>query len=209
MTMLQETMGAVIAPPNARPDDAERTLADRVLSTDGGAIELARRAAIGLALASVAGLAIGARGGPTAMAVHAAGVPIALLAVAALGVPSLYVVLALSGAPLDPRGAAAASARAIGATGLVLAGLAPVIALYVVTSASAQAAAMTSGAGLTLGGAIGLGHMIREIHRALEEARPGTRLAAAGVLAAFGLFAIALSARVWGALLPVFLGGAS
>lgn len=211
MTTLEETVGPAIAiaePTPAQPPP-DGTFAGRVLATDGGALDLARRAAIGVALASIAGLAMGAREGALAMAVHAAGVPLALLAVAALGVPSLYVVLALAGAPLDPRDAAAGAARALGATGLVLAGLAPSIALFVVTSDGATAAALTSAGALALAGAIGLGHMMRELQRALEPAAITTRVAAGAALAAFAIFAVALAARVWGALLPVFLGGAS
>lgn len=199
MTMLEESLGPV----------AEPTFAERALAIDGDGADLARRAVLGVALSSIAGLAMGTREGAVAMAVHAIGVPVALLAVAALGVPSLYVVLALFGAPLDPRGAAAAAARAIAATGLVLAGLAPALALFVVTSESAQAAAMASGAGLALGGAIGLGHLVREIQRTLDDAPIAVRVAAIMVLVAFGVFAVALAIRVWGALLPVLVGGAS
>jgi len=188
---------------------ATRTFAEGALATDGAPIELARRAAIGLALASIAGLAMGLREGPIAMAVHAAGVPIALGAVAALGVPSLYVVLALFDAPLDPRAAASAAARGIAAAGLVLAGLAPAIGLFVVTSATAEAATLASAAALVAGGAIGLGHVIRVVGTALERADSATRTMAMLVLAGFALFAIALASRVWGSLLPVLVGGAS
>lgn len=190
-------------------DGATRTFAEGTLSTDGAPLDLARRAATGLALASIAGLAMGLREGPIAMAVHAAGVPLALGAVAALGVPSLYVVLALFDAPLDPRAAAAAAARGMAASGLVLAGLAPAIGLFVVTSASSDAAALASGAALFAGGAIGLGHVLRVVGVALERADSATRAMALIVLAGFALFAIALASRVWGSLLPVLVGGAS
>lgn len=170
---------------------------------------LARQIASGLALASIAGLAMGARGGLASMAVHAAGVPLALIAVAALGLPSLFVLLALADAPLDPRATAHAAARAIGASGLVLAGLAPTMALFVVTSEGTDTAALTSGAGLAIGGALGLGHVVRELHRALVGAELPTRLLAAGGLGAFAVFAAALASRVWSGLLPVLLGGAS
>lgn len=189
--------------------DTTRTFAEDALTTTGAPIELARRAAVGLALASISGLAMGLREGPVAMAVHAAGVPIALGAVAALGVPSLYVVLALFDAPLDARAAAAAAARGIAAAGLVLAGLAPAIAVFVVTSATSDGAALASGAALLAGGAIGLGHLIRVVASALERADSATRAMAVLVLAGFTVFAIALASRVWGSLLPVLVGGAS
>jgi len=192
-----------------RPGGTTRTFAEGALATGGAPIELARRAAAGLALASIAGLAMGLREGPVAMAVHAAGVPLALGAVAALGGPSLYVVLALFDAPLDPRAAAAAAARGIAAAGLVLAGLAPAIAVFVVTSATLDGAALASGVALVAGGAIGLGHVLRVVGTALERADSATRGMATLVLIGFAIFAIALASRVWGSLLPVLAGGAS
>lgn len=60
-----------------------------------------------------------------------------------------------------------------------------------------------------IGGALGLGHVLRELHRALAGAELPTRLLAAGGLGAFAVFAAALASRVWSGLLPVLLGGAS
>lgn len=212
MTTIDRAAATPLDAPGAgegEDDEAARTFAGEALATEGDARALARRATIGLALASIAGLAMGARQGLPSMGAHAAGVPLALIAVVALGVPSLYVVLALVGASLEPRRALAAAGRGIAASGLVLAGLAPAVALFVVTSAGAGAAALSSAAALALGGAIGLGHLAREVHGALSGAAIGTRIAAAGALAVFGVFAVVLAARVWGALLPVLIGGAS
>ena len=65
-----------------------------LLDARGDWRSLARRALVGAVLASLYGLALGARDGQLALLTHAVGVPAALLAVCILGVPSLYIVLA-------------------------------------------------------------------------------------------------------------------
>lgn len=82
------------------------------------------RFGVGLGLSALYGLSLGARQGGKAFFLHAAGVPAALLAVTALGIPALYIVLALFDAPIEPPKAIAAAARATAQSGLVLAGLA-------------------------------------------------------------------------------------
>ncbi len=186
---------------------SEDTFVARVLSTQGRLRDLAMRAALGMALASIAGLAMGAREGLLAMAVHAVGVPCALLAVALLGLPSLYVVLSLFDTPLDSRALLAAAASALSATGLVLAGLAPTIMLFGVTSAGPEGAAITSSVGLAMGCLIGLLQMRFMIANSITQMSMARRAIAAGVLAVFGLFAIALATRLAYALLPVLVGG--
>ncbi len=73
-----------------------------LLEVDDDWRALARRVAIGAALSAIYGVALGAREGGLALALHAVGVPSALLAVCALGLPALYIVLALFDAPLAP-----------------------------------------------------------------------------------------------------------
>ncbi|MEO7332010.1 MAG: hypothetical protein ABI193_25770, partial [Minicystis sp.] len=166
-----------------------------------------RRFAVGLGLSSLYGLSLGARQGGKAFFVHAAGVPAALLAVAALGVPALYIALALFDAPIEPPRAITAASRATAQAGLVLAGLAPAAALFVVSSDLPRTAAMAGMAGLILGGAIGLRLLLGELRRALREAKVTLQLTAAIGFIGFGVFAVALAARIWTAALPV-LGGA-
>jgi len=166
-----------------------------------------RRFGTGLGLSALYGLSLGARQGGKAFFVHAAGVPLALLAVAALGVPALYIALALVDAPIEPPRAIRAASRATAQSGLVLAGLAPAAALFVVTSDLPRTAAMAGVVGLVVGGAIGLRLLLGELHRALKEANVSIRLAGGLGFVGFGVFAIALSARIWTAALPVLGGG--
>jgi hypothetical protein len=167
----------------------------------------ATRFGVGLGLAALYGLALGARGGGVSFLAHAAGVPAALLAAFGVGVPALSIVLALVDAPIALPAIGAATSRATATGGLVLAGLAPAAALFVVTSERGGAAALAAGVGLAVGGAFGLGTVVSDLRKAIADARPGTRLAADLALAGFGLFAIVVSLRVWASLLPV-LGGA-
>lgn len=187
----------------------EETLTTRLLATGGRIPDVLGRAALGLALASVSGLAMGARDGALAMAVHGAGVPVALLAVTLLGVPSLYVVLSLFDAPLDLRELLGAASSALGSTGLMLAGLGPTMMLFGVTSAGPDGAAISASAGLALSALVGLSHMRFEIASALAEASTTRRAIATSVLAAFGVFAFVLATRLAFGLLPALTGGHS
>src|SRR5690606_21991871 len=107
-----------------------------LLDVDADWRGLAGRLGTGAALSAIYGIALGAREGGIALLVHAIGVPAALLAVCGLGLPALFIVLALFDAPLSPTKAIAAAARGCASAGLVLAGLAPLAALYVVGSES-------------------------------------------------------------------------
>ena len=182
--------------------------AAELLETEGDWRALARRGATGALLAAGYGLALGAREGGSALLVHALGVPAALVAVSLLGLPALYIVLALFDAPLSPRKAAGAAVRGIASGGLALAGLAPLAALYVVTSSTAGAAAIAGGLGLALGGLLGLRHLTATLREALDGADSATRFMAGLSQVGFGLFAVLLAWRVWSALLPL-LGGVS
>ncbi len=188
--------------PRVRPSWARA-----LLEVDGDAAALARRAGFGVGLAAIYGAALGARDGGWALLTHAAGVPAALVGVGLVGLPSLYIVLALFDAPLSTRRAAGAAVRGIASSGLVLAGLAPLAALYVVTSASSEAAAIAGTFGLVLGGLLGLRHLVTTLRDALVEADSATRLMATVAQLGFGLFAVLLGWRIWSGLLPL-VGGA-
>jgi hypothetical protein len=171
--------------------------------------ELRREAArfgMGLGLAALYGLALGARHGRLGFLVHAAGVPSALLVALGVGVPALFIVLALLDAPVAPATVASAASRAAASGGLVLAGLAPAAALFVVTSERAGAAALAGGVGLAVGGAFAFGSVVSEVRKAMAQAQATTRLAADLAFAGFGLFAVLVALRVWVALLPVLRG---
>lgn len=167
----------------------------------------ASRFATGLGLAALYGLALGTRQGGKAFLTHAAFVPAALAAVVGLGVPALYISLALFDAPIEPPRAIAAAARAVARTGLVLAGLAPAAALFVVSSDAAGSAAGSAIVGLVVAGAIGLARMVGDLHGALDKAPAATRAKADLAFIGFAMFAVALSARIWWAALPLLRGG--
>ncbi len=171
----------------------------------------ALRFAAGLGLASLYGLALGARTGGAALFVHALGTPAALLTVGAVGVPAFAIVLALMNAPIDGTRLVGVTARAVATSGLVLAGLAPAALLFAITSSTQEAAAGTAALGLTLAGGLGLVKLLAGLLRAIASADSATRLLALLASLGFGLFAIALAARVWSSLLPALApgGGAS
>ena len=167
----------------------------------------ATRLAIGLGLAAIYGLSLGTRAGGLSFLKHAAGVPAALLVAFGVGIPALYIFLALVDAPVALASIAAAATRATATAGLVLAGLAPAAALFVVSSERPGAAALAAGVGLAVGGAFGLGNVVSDLHKALADARPTTRVAADLAFGGFGLFAVIVALRVWVSLLPVLGGG--
>jgi hypothetical protein len=170
--------------------------------------ELARRAAAGLGLSALYGLALGARQGGPALVQHALGVPLALLVVGLIGAPSMFVFLSISRAEIDGRALASAVARGVGSAGILLAGLAPAAALFVVSSETPQAASSAVLFGLVLGGAVALGRTVWDILRSAWRGRPLSAAATACVISGFVLFSILLAVRIWSAVLPV-LGGAS
>lgn len=166
------------------------------------------RLASGLALASVYGLALGARAGGLQLLRHAWGAPLGLMVVAGVAAPALFVRLALLNAPLRPAQMVAAVAQGTFTSGLVLAGLAPAAAMLVVSIESTQAAAWMSGLGLWLAGSIGLFNLLAGLKDSLSGAGLNLRARAFISIAIFAVLACALSARAWGAWLPL-LGGAS
>lgn len=167
------------------------------------------RFGVGIGLAALYGLALGTRQGGASFFRHAFGVPAAMVAVGALGVPALTIVLTLFNAPLDPSRALAATSRAAASMGLVLGGLAPAAALFVITSDSRTAAAVLGLAGLILGGSIGLKRLIDDLRAAMASEGPLVKTASAAAFLGFAIFALALAARVWWGTLPLLDGGAS
>lgn len=167
----------------------------------------AKRFGVGLGLAAIYGLALGARDGRAAFLTHAVGVPAALFVAFGVGIPALYIFLALLDAPVVPSSIASAATRATAAAGLVLAGLAPAAALFVVSSEHRGAAALAAGVGLAIGGAFGLGHVVGDLRRSIEDCSATVRVLSNAVFGVFGLFGVLVTVRVWMSLLPL-LGGA-
>ena len=181
-----------------------------VLETDGEIRTIARRAAIGLALSMAYGAALGIRSGSvTGFLLHTLGVPVGVTAVAGLGVPSLFIALSMAAVPIDARQMASATARAIALDGVVLAGLAPTMALFVVTTDTPIGAALVAASGLALASVIALGDLVRRVARAARETSELRYLASLIAIAIFGLFTIALALRLGALLLPILLGASS
>jgi hypothetical protein len=176
-------------------DDPEATFSD-----------LGRRAAFGLGLSSLYGVALGARHGGKALLAHAIGVPLGLLLVGAVGAPSLFVFLSMCRAPIDARGVASTAARGVGSAGLLLAGLAPAAALFVVSSETPLAASSAVVIGLLLGGGVALVRTTWEIFRSAARGHAGSFFGGTAVAVGFSVFAVALAVRIWWAVLPILRG---
>lgn len=187
------------------PAFTERLLDDA--DDRGPGLEIARFG-WGLGLASIYGLALGLRAGGTSLLLHAVGVPLGFLAVGALGVPALLIVLTVFDASLSPRAALRAVSVATVRGGLLLAGIAPAVALYVTSSEAGWVAAACGVAGLFVGGAVGLASFTHEIGRTAADEDDGKKVVLGLSFAGFGVFAILLALRVWWSTLPL-LGGAS
>jgi hypothetical protein len=193
---------SVVAPPprvveNFSGDGSHWTA--RLLTAEGSSDvgRQARRFAVGLGLAAIYGLAAGARQGGLAFAKSAALVPAALLGASAFGLPALYIALGMVDAPLAPRRLFAAASRATASAGLVLAGLAPVAALYVVSSDSRNGAALAAASGLFVGSLAGLRTLWRDVAAEVYASEIRVKAVAIGALLGFAVFAAAVGCRVW------------
>ena len=202
------TLVSVSQPSAALHSAPNAELGARLISPEAQGVtqELARLGA-GLGLAALYGLALGARSGGVALLQHALVASAGLAAVGVLGVPALFVLLALVNAPVSPSALLATAARSLASAGFVLAGLAPSAALLAVTIDSPDAAAFVTRAGLTLAGGIGLFQLTSSVRAMFAALPPEQRLRCNALLFGFSLFAIMLAARVWYAL-PILQGAA-
>ncbi|HMJ13962.1 MAG TPA: hypothetical protein VK524_21240 [Polyangiaceae bacterium] len=212
-TTVNSQLGSNNVPENPRPAPAApETLgwAAALLNESHGQStrELVRRAGVGLALSALYGVALGARQGGRALLEHALGVPAGLIAVVLVGLPSMFVFLSLCRAPLDARALASLGARGLASAGLLLAGLAPAAALFVVSSQTPDAAASVVTVGLVLGGGVALGRAVWEVTRLAFSGDAKASLGGVAIASGFALFAAAFAARIWAALLPILGGGA-
>jgi hypothetical protein len=156
-----------------------------------------------LALSGGFGLALGARFGLPSMAIHAAGVPVALTLVGVLAVPTFYVGVAHAGVEIEPASLVTALIEGAETTARVLAGLAPAMLLLGVTCENASSVAAYGALGLATAGGFGL----RSAFERLRELPSWTSAGARTLRLLFVLFAGLLGARLFGELLPVFGGG--
>jgi hypothetical protein len=209
-TTVDEQMSAEHELPAPSAMDLEPGWAAQLVLDDPKASvrDLARRAAFGLGLSAFYGLALGARQGGRQLLVHAVGVPLGLFMVVLVGAPSMFVFLSMCRAPIDGRALASTTARGLGRAGILLAGLAPAAALFVVSSATPSAASSVVLLGLLLGGGVALTRMTWEVLRAAVCGRAISVLGGIAIAIGFAVFAAALAIRIWSAVLPV-LGGAT
>jgi hypothetical protein len=191
-----------VAGPHAGDTLAGRLVADRAESPQ----RWAARTAIGLLLSSLFGLALGARSGGTALLEHAVLVPLGLILVLLVGIPALIIGLALVDSPVRATHVVEAAVASIAAAGLLLAGLAPATAFFVITTFDADAATVVSGLVLSASGILSLRLLLRVIETRLDLS--GTKSwRTMALCGGFCLFAFLFVARVWSSTLPVF-GGA-
>ncbi|MBW2462823.1 MAG: hypothetical protein JRH11_14320 [Deltaproteobacteria bacterium] len=195
----------------ARPADVERGWSANLVAPLGpieqfDARTVTFRGLTGVGLSALYGLALGSRDGGWALLTDALSVPMALIAVCIVGIPALFIAFAFLDAPIEPKGMAMLSARSLATAGLVLAGLAPAAALFIVTTEGRMAAVLTGSFGLLLGAAFGLRVLLFDVVRTVSRARITTQLAAVVACLVFCAFAVLLSARViesFGSLLSV------
>ena len=169
--------------------------------------ELGRLAA-GLGLSAFYGLALGARAGGSELLKNAVGVPLGLFVLGVVMMPSLTVLFAILDAPVTPSRVLGSLGRALSAVGLVLAGLAPGVALFSVTVESAELATRVARAGFYLAGGLGLVGLAASLSRSLAETKSSVFWKGHFFLLGYAVFAVMLAARLWSAFVPM-LGGAS
>jgi hypothetical protein len=215
-TALAPHLVAQAPPPEPAPGPAlPPSWTERILdagSIAGGATAPAwaregQRLAVAIGLASLFGMAIGLRVGGAAIAVHAFGVSLGILAVCGLAVPALAIILALVNASVDACGLARATTRAAAAAGLLLAGLAPGAALFALTVEDAITVTLVGVGGLALAGVLGMRSFVHALAPQLRGSDERARHLAMVAVPLFLVFAAILGARIWWVMLPIVRGG--
>jgi hypothetical protein len=166
---------------------------------------LALRVASASALSAAYGLAVGVEEGGVSLVTHAVSVPVAVAAALAIGVPALFIALALLDAPVRPRVLTVLAIRGWAACALLLGGLAPAAALFAATS-QPETASTLGALGLFVGGVVGLLAFGCSLSRAIGAADTRTRILGRCVSGAFAVFSVVFAGRVLGAGLAL-LGG--
>jgi hypothetical protein len=164
---------------------------------------LARRLGLAALMAALYGAAIGTRYGGAAVLTHAAGVPLAFLAIASFATPTLYIALWHFGAEIDARRLADATADGMHDAGRLLLGLSPAALLFGATLETAEAAAELFAAGLAVALALGLRTLSTAVQDCIaDSSRSRARLA----VWPYSAFAAVLAVRVWWSCLPGLAG---
>jgi hypothetical protein len=172
-------------------------------SSSGLSPELGRFAA-GLSLSALYGLAIGARAGGAELLRNAVGVPLALVTLTLVVVPSLTVLFAMMDAPIDATRVLGALGRALASVGLVLAGLAPSVLWLCLSVESLVLARDVAFGGILLAGGLGLVQFVATLGASLAAADRGVVAKGYLVLAGHTVFASMLALRFVVLFVPVF-----
>jgi hypothetical protein len=167
----------------------------------------AARLGTGLGLASFYGVALGAREGAASIVTHALGVPATLAAVIVLGVPAFAILLGLADAPIGALTLSRAVARSAATAGLTLAGLSPIVGLFVISAEDPSAAAFAGALGLGVSCLLAMRRFALDLKNALGEAPAVTRTIASAAAVGFAVFAAVMTVRVGADALPMLGGG--
>lgn len=189
----------VLAATAAEPRVAAETSAWLTrLTGDDGPASSARRAGVGLALTLPFAIAAGLRtdAPPSEAIVSALGIPVGLALIALVGVSASTLGISLASAPLEPAHAIAVASRGLFRVGVLLAGLAPITALWVAGGRPLEALFATTFV-LAVAGASGIGTIARGLVAATATPEGELRAGALIVALLFSMFALVVGCRLW------------
>jgi len=193
------------SPPAPQTTPHARSHASALLDTTTSStwMDEARRLAVAASLSAIFGVALGLRHGGVTLAWGAMGAPLGIVAVGALAAPALGILLALANAPLDALDLARATSRAAAKAGLLLAGVAPAAALFVVTVEDAITVTIVGFGALILAGAVAARSFQHDLEPMLAKTPGAQRAVVRVAIWAFLAFAGTLAIRVWFMALPM------
>jgi hypothetical protein len=159
----------------------------------------ARRTGIGLALTMpfAVAAALHSRSGSVDLLVAGLGIPVGLALIALVGVAASTLGVSLAAAPLAPTAAAAIASRGLFRTGLLLAGFAPLTALWV-TGGRLIEGVLASTLVLATAGVSGIGTIARGVVDGTSAPNGAWRAGAVLVAVLFCGFALIVGLRLWG-----------
>ena len=192
------------SPPAPQTTTHAKSHASALLDTTSSTwIDEARRLAVAASLSAIFGVALGLRHGGVSLAWGAMGAPLGIVAVGALAAPALGILLALANAPLDALDLARATSRAAAKAGLLLAGVAPAAALFVVTVEDAITVTIVGFGALILAGVVAARSFQHDLEPMVAKTPGAQRAVVRVAIWAFLAFSGTLAIRVWCMALPM------
>ncbi len=183
--------------PAAAPDPIETSPWLAGLAADASLAASARRAGTGLVLTLPFTIAAGLRAErPVEALVAALSLPVGLAMIALVGVAASTLGVSLASVPLEPAQAATIASRGVFRTGVLLAGLAPVTALWVAGGRPLEGL-FAGTVAIAVAGASGIGTIARGLLGATAETDGTWRGAAVLVALLFVLFSLVVGVRLW------------